>query len=123
MASILSGKSAIVTGAARGIGLAVARRFVRAGASVTLADVDEERLEHEVEVLMDEGFEGRAQAFVGDLGQKLSMTNLMATTIDAYDGIDILVNASRLLVASDPLVPTATISRRRWRRTSPPTCG
>ena len=105
MASILSGKSAIVTGAARGIGLAVARRLVRAGASVTLADVDEERLEHEVEVLMDEGFEGRAQAFVGDLGQKLSMTNLMATTIDAYDGIDILVNASRLLVASDPLSP------------------
>ncbi len=103
----VSGKSVIVTGAARGIGLAIARRFVRAGASVTLADMDEQRLEHEVEVLMDEGLDGRAQAFVGDLREKLSMTNLMATTIDAYDGIDVLVNASRLLVASEPLNPEA----------------
>ena len=52
-----------------------------------------------------EGFDGRAQAFVGDLREKLSMANLMAATLDAHEGIDVLVNASRLLVASDPLVP------------------
>jgi 7-alpha-hydroxysteroid dehydrogenase len=107
MANGLAGKSAIVTGAARGIGLAVARRLVRAGASVMLADMDEDQLGHEVAVLGDEGYDGRASAFYGDLREKLSMSNLMAATMDAYDGIDILMNAGRLLVASDPLDPEA----------------
>jgi len=105
MASEHAGRSVIVTGAARGIGLAIARRFVRAGASVTMADIDESRLEREVEALQAEGFDGRTQAFVGDLREKLAMTNLVATTLDAHDGIDVLVNASRVLVASDPLRP------------------
>jgi 7-alpha-hydroxysteroid dehydrogenase len=102
----VSGKSVIVTGAARGIGLGIARRFVRAGASVMCADMDEARLEREVGALQGEGFDGRAQAFVADLREKLSMTNLAAATLEAYDGIDVLVNASRILVASDPLAET-----------------
>jgi 7-alpha-hydroxysteroid dehydrogenase len=107
MAGEVSGKSVIVTGAAGGIGRAVARRFVHAGASVMMADADHDRLEREVEEIAGEAAEGRAQAFFGNLNEKLSMTNLMAATIDAYDGIDVLVNASRLLVASDPLNPEA----------------
>jgi 7-alpha-hydroxysteroid dehydrogenase len=107
MANVLAGKSAIVTGAAHGIGLAVARRLVRAGAAVMMADMDEARLERECETVGEAGYEGRAAAFAGDLRQKLTMTNLMAATIDAHDGIDILVNASRLLAASDALNPEA----------------
>src|SRR5688572_3912697 len=105
MAIGLATKSVIVTGAARGLGLAIARRFVRAGASVMLADLDEARLGREVETLAREGWDGRAQAFFGDLREKLSMTNLMAATMEAYEGIDVLVNASRWLLASDPLNP------------------
>jgi 7-alpha-hydroxysteroid dehydrogenase len=100
-----TGRSVIVTGAARGVGLAVAQAFVRAGASVVCADVDEARLEREVDCLVETGWPGRARAFAGDLREKLAMTNLVATALDANDGIDVLVNASRLLVASDPLNP------------------
>ncbi|MCB1401691.1 MAG: SDR family NAD(P)-dependent oxidoreductase, partial [Rhodobacteraceae bacterium] len=102
MANELAGKSVIVTGAANGFGLAVARRFVRAGASVVMADHEEAKLDSEVAALTSEEFDGRAIAFVGDLREKLSMTNLIAATIDANDGIDILVNAARLLLPSDP---------------------
>jgi 7-alpha-hydroxysteroid dehydrogenase len=105
MANWLSGKAVIVTGAARGVGLAAARRFVRAGALVTMADMDEVLLEREADALSREGGEGRALAFAGDTREKLTMTNLVATTIDAWERIDVLVNAGRLLVASDPLDP------------------
>ena len=107
MVNWLSGKAVIVTGAARGVGLAVARRFVRAGALVTMADMDEKLLEQEVEALGREGGEGRALAFAGDTREKLTMTNLVAATIDAWERIDVLVNAGRLLAASDPLDPEA----------------
>ena len=100
-----TGRSVIVTGAARGVGLAIATRFVRAGASVVCTDIDEGRLEREVDCLGDMGYPGRARAFAGDLREKLAMTNLVAATLDANDGIDVLVNASRVLLASDPLSP------------------
>lgn len=107
MANGLANRSAIVTGAAHGVGLAIARRLVRAGAAVMMADIDEARLEIAVEAVGEAGYDGRATAFVGDLRQKLTMTNLMAATLDAHEGVDILVNASRLLAASEPLNPEA----------------
>jgi len=103
MANGLAGKSAIVTGAAHGIGRAVAVRFVKAGASVMMADIDEDSLEAEAETIGSAGYDGRAQIFHGDLREKLAMTNLMAATIDAFDGVHVLVNAARSLVSSDPL--------------------
>lgn len=89
----ISGKSCIVTGAANGVGLAVARRFAAAGARVTMADMDEDNLDAQADALRDAGHE--VQSFAGDLRQKLTIANLLSATKDAFDRIDVLINASR----------------------------
>lgn len=107
MDTSVSGKTVIVTGAANGIGLAIARRFVEFGANVVLADKDEDRLESEVTSLQKGP--GQAMAYHGNLREKLTINNLMAATIDAYEQIDILVNASRQVLTCDPLVDEENI--------------
>ena len=103
MSLSINGKTAIVTGSANGIGLAIARHFVAMGANVMFADMDEDRLEAEVEA--DARAEGNVRMFAGDLRQKLTINNLLSATMDAFDRVDILVNASRQVVLSDPLDP------------------
>ena len=100
MSFSISGKTAIVTGAANGVGLAIARHFLDVGANVMFADMDEERLSDEAG---GDREEGSARYFVGDLRQRLTTANLLSATIDAFDRVDILVNASRQVLPSDPL--------------------
>ena len=103
MSFSISGKTAIVTGAAHGVGLAIARHFVDQGANVVFADRDEETLEREVGQLAAE--DGPVRLFAGDLREKLTITNLLSLTNDAFDRVDILVNASRQVMTTDPLDP------------------
>lgn len=103
MAISLEGKTVIVTGAARGVGLAIARRFAALDARVMMAGTDEDRLEDEAAALRKSDLD--ATYYAGDLREKLTIANLIAATIDAYDRIDILVNASRQVLPSDPLDP------------------
>lgn len=100
----IAGKTAIVTGAANGVGLAIARHFVDQGANVMFCDMDEKRLVDEVGKAADKE-EGAVRYFAGDLREKLTVANLLSATLDAFDDIDILVNASRQVVLSDPLNP------------------
>ena len=101
MAGSIAGKTVIITGAANGVGLAITRRFYEAGANVLLADMDENKLAEELSQLS--GQSGKADAFAGDLREKLTVNNLLAATIDAFDRVDILVNASRQVMAGNPL--------------------
>lgn len=100
MSHSIAGKTAIVTGSANGIGLAVARHFVAQGAKVMFADMDEDRLADEVGA--EAASEGNVRMFAGDLREKLTIANLLSATMDAFDGVDILVNASRQMIVSDP---------------------
>lgn len=101
MSFSITGKTAIVTGAANGIGLAIARHFLDRGANVMFADMDEDRLEAEVG---DEARgDGPVRMFAGDLREKLTIANLLSATVDAFDRVDILVNASRMIRVSEPL--------------------
>lgn len=102
----IQGKTAIVTGAANGVGLAIARHFVDRGARVMFADRDKVRLADECGEITDD--KGQVQYFAGDLREKLTIENLVSATIDAFDGIDILVNASRQILRTDPLDPADT---------------
>jgi 7-alpha-hydroxysteroid dehydrogenase len=101
MSLSITGKTAIVTGSANGIGLAIARHFLDKGANVMFADMDEERLE--AEVGEEARAEGPVQMFAGDLREKLTIANLLSATMAAFDRVDILVNASRQIALSDPL--------------------
>ncbi|MGY9052002.1 MAG: SDR family NAD(P)-dependent oxidoreductase, partial [Rhodobacterales bacterium] len=54
MSFSIQGKTAIITGAANGIGLAIAKHFAQNGANVMMADIDEEKLENETNLLSKE---------------------------------------------------------------------
>lgn len=99
MSFSVEGKTAIVTGAANGIGLAIARHLLERGAKVMFADMDEDRLKEE---LKDDADSDTAAFFAGDLRERLTLANLMSATIEKFDRLDILVNASRQVVATDP---------------------
>ena len=92
------GKTAIVTGAAQGIGYAIAGRFVREGVRVVIADVDEEKGER---AETDLSAIGKAQFIKADVAKKLDVHNLIASTIDAYGDIDILVNNAGIAHGAD----------------------
>ena len=107
MSTSLAGKVAIVTGAANGIGLSVARRLRDGGAQIMMADIDEDALEREAaEMEASEGPEIRH--FAGDLREKLTQANLLSATLDSFDRVDILVNASRQVLRTDVLDPADT---------------
>ncbi len=101
MSFSISGKTVIVTGAANGVGLAIGRRFVEADANVMFVDMDEARLTKELGDRARE--DGNIRLFTGDLRERLTIANLLSATIDAFERVDILVNASRQILPSDPL--------------------
>jgi NAD(P)-dependent dehydrogenase (short-subunit alcohol dehydrogenase family) len=83
----ISGRSALVTGAASGIGLAYAEAMAEAGAKVTLADLDGAGAEREAARLRAEGAEAQAvQCDIADLAQ---VTAAFDAHVSAYGGLDI----------------------------------
>jgi 3-oxoacyl-[acyl-carrier protein] reductase len=84
----LTGRHAIVTGAAQGIGLSIARRFLASGASVTLWDRDRDLL---AATLKELGSLGTVDAVTGDVTDAEAVTRAAASTAEKFGKIDILV--------------------------------
>jgi 2-dehydro-3-deoxy-D-gluconate 5-dehydrogenase len=106
----LSGKSAVVTGGAMGIGFGIARRLAGAGASVTIADINPEVGESSCEKLRAEGW--TAQFVGGDISVVSDVNNMVEVAVNAYGRLDIWVNNAGVFPGS----PILDMSEDLWDR-------
>jgi NAD(P)-dependent dehydrogenase (short-subunit alcohol dehydrogenase family) len=107
----LSGKVAIVTGAALGIGRATALLFAREGAAVAVTDVLEPECVAVVKEIEAHG--GRAEAWRLDVSKESEVARVVAEVVARFDGLDVLVNNAGIAGTNRP---THEISEEQWDR-------
>lgn len=90
MAGLLTGRLALITGAGRGLGTAIARGMAEAGARVILADVNGAEAEFEAATLRAEGKDAKGIAL--DVTDRAALADFAAKLIEDEGGLDILVN-------------------------------
>ena len=102
----LGARTAIITSGAQDVGLAMARRFLEAGARVMLADADDKALLAAEDEL--DGNEDQLGHFHYVAQDRLSIANLIAATIDRFERIDILVNGAPAITAPGAFLDLGT---------------
>jgi len=103
----LKGKTAMITGAARGIGRAFAEAYAREGACVAIADIDEDQAKKAADEIGDRAFAVRI-----DVTDDTSIMAAVKAVEDRVGGIDILVNNAALFDAA----PIVEITRENYDR-------
>lgn len=103
----LAGKTALITGAARGIGRAFAEAYVNEGAKVAIADIDLDRAKATANQIGDS-----ALSVHMDVTDQASIEKAMAKTINHFGQIDILINNAALFTAA----PIVEIERDDYQR-------
>ncbi|OLP45558.1 L-iditol 2-dehydrogenase [Rhizobium oryziradicis] len=107
MTGRLDGKSALITGSARGIGRAFAEAYVREGATVAIADINIERASETANAIGE-----RAYAVHLDVTDQASIEAAIKTVEDKTGGLDILINNAALF----DLAPIVEITRESYDR-------
>ena len=107
MSGVLSGRRALVTGGASGIGRAIAVAFVEAGADVVLLDLDPARAQEAA------GEIGAAGAVGADVADEDQVRAAVSSAEEQLGRIDVLVNCAGLLTQS----PLVEMSLRQWQET------
>ena len=107
----LSGRTAIVTGGAMGIGLGIARRLHEAGASVVIADLDMPAAEQAVAGLEASRTDSALSVHV-DVSDSASVEAMVHAAVDSFEGVDILVNNAGIF----PMVPLSDLDLETFRR-------
>lgn len=107
----LKDKVAIITGAASGMGKAIAIRFAKEGAKVVLSDINQEALDEVVDQITSDG--GTALGVIANMASKEDVEALVDITVDTYNTVDILVNNAGIM---DNFVPAAELTDELWDR-------
>lgn len=107
----LQGKVAVITGAASGMGLAMATRFAAEGASVVAGDWNAERLEAAVESIQASG--GTVIGAEGNIAEQETAEGLVDLAINTYGGLHILCNNAGVM---DYMQGVGELSNEVWRR-------
>ena len=106
----LRGKSAVVTGAAKGIGHATAELFAREGARLVITDVDEDGLAKLQKQLASN--EAETEAVVGDVSVPEEARRMIGACVERYGRIDVLVANAGLI----PLNNVVEATPEDWER-------
>jgi 3-oxoacyl-[acyl-carrier protein] reductase len=106
----LTGHAALVTGAANGVGKAVALALAASGAAVALNDINPDKIETVAEDIIAAG--GLALPWHADVANRFQVGSMIEAARDAFGRVDILVNAAGVFKAS----PMATLDEWDWRR-------
>ncbi len=110
----LDGKVALVTGASRGIGRAIAGSLADAGANVMLTSRKQDQLDIAASEIARSGAAGETAVFAGNAGDVDSAKACVAATIERFGGVDILVNNA----ATNPYYgPTLGVDEGRFDKT------
>ena len=107
----IDGKIAVVTGAAQGLGLGIAERLARNGATVVMADLQREKVEDEAGGLRKPGLQV-FPAYV-DVSDSASVDRLFAEVAEAHGRIDILVNNAGV---GQQVAPVVELEDGEWDR-------
>lgn len=107
----LNSKVAIITGAASGMGKAIAIRFAKEGAKVVLSDINQDALNEVVDQINSD--KGEALGVLADVSKQEDIDNLVDTAMDTYKTVDILVNNAGVM---DNFVPAAELTDELWDR-------
>lgn len=107
----LEGKVAVVTGAASGIGKAIAIRYAQEGAKVVVSDLNLDGAREVIAAIAANG--GTAVAVKTDVAKEEDIQNMIDTAVSTYGTVDILVNNAGIM---DNMEPPADITDQVWER-------